>query len=68
MPKISLIKPGTGSTQWGTDVGQNWTDIKIETVGQFMRFKIGLWEEKVNGDVTVIIGGNLMILGCGVVL
>ena len=42
--------------------------ITVETVGNFMRFKIGLWEEKVNGDVTVIIGGNLMILGRGVVL
>ena len=28
MPKVSLIKPGTGSTQWGTNVGQNWTDIE----------------------------------------
>jgi hypothetical protein len=42
--------------------------ITVETVGQFMRFKIGFWEEKVNGDVTVIIGGNLMILGRGVTL
>jgi len=39
--------------------------ISVETVGQFMRFKIGFWEEKVNGDVTVIIGGNLMIEGTG---
>jgi len=65
MPKVSLIKPGTGSTQWGTNVGQNQV-ITLETVGHFMRFKIGFWEEKVNGDVTVIIGGNLMILGRGV--
>ncbi|MCU0723460.1 MAG: hypothetical protein MUC63_07585, partial [Planctomycetes bacterium] len=28
MPKVSLTKPGTGSTQWGTNVGQNWTDIE----------------------------------------
>jgi hypothetical protein len=28
MPKVTLIKPGTGSTQWGTNVGQNWTDIE----------------------------------------
>ena len=39
--------------------------IQITTVGHFMRFKIGFWEEKVNGDVTVIIGGNLMIEGTG---
>lgn len=28
MPKVTLIKPGAGSTQWGTNVGQNWTDIE----------------------------------------
>ena len=28
MPKVTLIKPGTGSTQWGTNVGQNWTDVE----------------------------------------
>jgi hypothetical protein len=28
MPKVSLIKPGTGSTQWGTNVGQNWTEVE----------------------------------------
>lgn len=38
---------------------------KIDTLGAFMRFKIGLWEEKVNGDVTVIIGGTLKITGTG---
>ena len=42
--------------------------IQITTVGHFMRFKIAFWEEKVNGDVTVIIGGNLLILGRGVEL
>lgn len=39
--------------------------IKIDTLGAFMRFKIGLWEEKVNGDVTVIIGGTVKITGTG---
>ena len=39
--------------------------IQITTVGHFMRFKIAFWEEKVNGDVTVIIGGNLNIEGTG---
>jgi hypothetical protein len=42
--------------------------ISVETVGHFMRFKVAFWEEKVNGDVTVIIGGNLLILGRGVIL
>jgi hypothetical protein len=39
--------------------------ILITTVGHFMRFKIAFWEEKVNGDVTVVIGGNLLIEGTG---
>jgi hypothetical protein len=39
--------------------------ISVETVGQFMRFKIGFWEEYIDSDVTVIIGGNLLIEGTG---
>ena len=39
--------------------------IQITTIGHFMRFKVAFWEEKVNGDVTVIIGVNLMIQGTG---
>ena len=28
MPKVTLTKPDVGSTSWGTEVNQNWTDIE----------------------------------------
>ena len=28
MPKVSLTKPTVGTTGWGTNVNQNWTDIE----------------------------------------
>jgi len=28
MLNVTLIKPGAGPTQWGTEVGQKWTDVE----------------------------------------